>query len=268
MTHNRSPNTARLERIHIFPVKSLSAVALTASAVCSNGALQNDRRWALVDGDGKFVNAKRTARIHLLDAHFAPDLSTVTLLTGPAAETFALADDRTELGQYLTAFFGFAVRVIERPEGGFPDDTEAPGPTLISTATLETVAGWFPGLTLENARRRFRTNLEFSASEPFWEDRLFAADNTGVRFRLGEVVLAGTNPCQRCVVPTRDPTTGAIYPRFTPEFAARREQTLPAWAEASRFNHYYRLAINTRGVDCPSSARIRVGDEIALINDD
>ncbi len=154
--------------------------------------------------------------------------------------------------------------MVEQPEGGFPDDTDAPGPTLISTATLEAVAGWFPPLTIESMRRRFRANLEFSTPEPFWEDRLFGPSGSVVTFRLGEVVLAGTNPCQRCVVPTRDPATGEVYPRFTPEFTEHRKQTLPAWAEASRFNHFYRLAVNTRGVDCPLDARIRVGDEIVI----
>jgi uncharacterized protein YcbX len=154
--------------------------------------------------------------------------------------------------------------VVEQPEGGFPDDTEAPGPTLISTATLAAVAGWFPTLSVESLRRRFRTNLEFTTAEPFWEDRLFGPAGSLVKFRIGEVTLAGTNPCQRCVVPTRDPETGEIYRRFTPEFSKRRELSLPDWAEASRFNHYYRLAVNTRGVDCPPNARIRVGDEIGI----
>jgi MOSC domain-containing protein len=265
MTQNLSLGTARLDRIQIFPIKSLPAVALAEAAVCSNGALQNDRRWALVDGDGKFVNGKRTARIHLLEAAYAPDLAAVTLsAAGRSAETFPLQGDRARVEHYFADFFGFRVRVVEQPEGGFPDDTAAPGPTLISTATLEAVAGWFPALSVESVRQRFRTNLEIATTEPFWEDRLFGPDGSPVEFRIGAVLLAGTNPCQRCVVPTRDPATGEIYPRFTMEFSKRREQTLPAWAEASRFNHFYRLAVNTRGVDCPPAARVRVGEWLVV----
>ncbi len=72
MTQNTSLATVRLDRIQIFPIKSLPAVTLEESAVCSHGALQNDRRWALVDKADKFVNGKRTAQIHLLEASFAP----------------------------------------------------------------------------------------------------------------------------------------------------------------------------------------------------
>ena len=265
MTDNLSLDSARLDRIQIFPIKSLPAVELKETGVCSRGALQNDRRWAIVDEAGKFVNGKRTAQIHLLDATFAPDLASVTIsASGRSAETFGLHGDRVRLEQYLAEFFGFAVRVVEQPEGGFPDDTAAAGPTLISTATLEAVAGWFPPLSVASVRRRFRANLELATREPFWEDRLFGPQGSVIEFHLGEVVLSGTNPCQRCVVPTRDPTTGEVYPRFTPEFTRRREQSLPVWAEASRFNHFYRLAVNTRGVDCPPQARIRVGDEVVI----
>jgi uncharacterized protein len=265
MAENMSLDAARLARIQVFPIKSLPAVTLEETAVCSNGALQNDRRWALVNAEGKFVNAKRTAQIHLLQAVFAPDLASVTVSApGLAAETLPLHGDRARLERYFSDFFGFTVRVVEQPSGGFPDDTEAPGPTLISTATLEAIAGWFPTLSLESVRLRFRTNLEFTTPEPFWEDQLYGPAGSVVQFRVGTALLAGTNPCQRCVVPTRDPATGQIYPRFTPEFTQHRKQTLPAWAEVSRFNHFYRLAVNTRGVDCPPSARIRVGDEIVV----
>jgi len=265
MIQSEPLETVRLAHIRIFPIKSLPAVSLDETALCPNGALRNDRRWALIDGEGKFVNAKRTAQIHLLEAAFSPDLDAVTLsVSGRPHETYSLHGDRSGLAGYLSAFFGFAVRVIEQPAGGFPDDTEAPGPTLISTATLETVARWFPGLSLENVRQRFRTNLEFTTSAPFWEDRLYGRAGSAVEFRVGEVLLSGTNPCQRCVVPTRDPATGEIFPRFTPEFLRQRESSLPAWAELSRFNHFYRLAVNTRGVDCPTSARIRLADELVV----
>ena len=74
--------------------------------------------------------------------------------------------------RFLSAAMGEPVRLVEDAERGFPDDTDSPGPTVVSTATLETVASWFPGLTIEEVRRRFRANLEIGDTEPFWEDRL------------------------------------------------------------------------------------------------
>ena len=42
-----------LDRITIYPVKSLAGVDLAECGVLENGALENDRRWRLVDLDGR-----------------------------------------------------------------------------------------------------------------------------------------------------------------------------------------------------------------------
>src|SRR5690606_17837202 len=99
---------------------------------------------------------------------------------------------------------------------------------------------WFSGLSVEEVRRRLRTNLEVDADEPFWEDRLVA--NPGQRFAIGNVILNAVRVCQRCVVPSRDTMTGEIYQRFQKEFAERRQATLPPWSPARLFNHHYRVA--------------------------
>ena len=63
--------------------------------------------------------------------------------------------------------------------------------------------------------------------------------------------MEGTNPCQRCVVPTRDSLTGAASSGFATEFARRRAATLPPWADRRRFDHFYRLTVNTRLASWP-----------------
>ncbi|HEY9655137.1 MAG TPA: MOSC domain-containing protein, partial [Crinalium sp.] len=80
----------------------------------------------------------------------------------------------------------------------------------------------------------------------------------------GNVHFAGVNPCQRCIVVTRDAITGEPYPYFQKMFVTKRKETLPEWAEASRFNHFYRLAVNTCVVQPQAGAILRVGDTIAL----
>ncbi len=154
-------------------------------------------------------------------------------------------------------------------DAGFPDDLESPGPTVVSTATLRTVAGWFAGLNEDEVRRRFRANLEIDAEgndlPPFWEDRLCGPAGQATRFRVGDVVFSGTNPCQRCIVPTRDAATGDAWPRFAKAFAQAREVSLPAWAERSRFDHFYRLAVNTRLAG--AGGRIRVGDAVEVLEE-
>jgi uncharacterized protein YcbX len=139
-----------------------------------------------------------------------------------------------------------SVHLRENQEGGFPDDTEAYGPTVISGATLAEVASWFPGVSPEEMRARLRPNLVLDGVPAFWEDRLYGKAGEPRRFLIGPVTVEGINPCQRCPVPPRNPQTGEAIEGFQKTFAAMRERTLPPWAERSRFNHYYRISVNTR----------------------
>lgn len=253
----------RLSHIFIYPIKSLDGVAVPQATLLESGAIAGDREFAIVDARGQYVNGKRHAAIHRLRSRFDLGQRTVTLQVQGQSETvtFDLEADRRNLASWLSDYFGFAVQLQQNQQVGFPDDLDSPGPTIISSETLQTVASWFPGLTLEEARRRFRTNLEIAAEVPFWEERLFSADDRPQPFQIGPVQLAGINPCQRCVVPLRDSQTGETYSGFQTRFTVSRQATLPEWAPRSRFNHFYKLAINTRLV--PGSARqLRVGDPI------
>ena len=58
--------TAFLAGIRVFPVKSLDALDLREAAILSTGALALDREYALLDAQGKFVNAKRFALMQRL----------------------------------------------------------------------------------------------------------------------------------------------------------------------------------------------------------
>jgi len=213
------------------------------------GALEHDRQFALVDELG-FVNGKRTDAVQRLRTSIDLAAKTLALSRSDAmGRPFRLDSDRTALIEWLRRYFNLdhSLRLAENATGGFPDDNEAPGPTVVSTATLECVASWFPGLALDEVRRRFRANLEVGGVEPFWEDRLYAEADQVVRFQIADVMLEGVNPCQRCVVPTRNSLSGEATFGFAKQFAERREASLPPWAARSRFNHFYRLAVNTRG---------------------
>ncbi|WP_242036610.1 MOSC N-terminal beta barrel domain-containing protein [Leptolyngbya sp. FACHB-321] len=263
-----------LAQIFVYPIKALDGVAILQTTVLPSGALQYDREFAIVDAEGNVINGKRTAEVHRIRSSFDLETRTIALrIEGePGATTFHLDVERSPVEQWLSAYFGFAVTLLQNTETGFPDDTNSPGPTVISTETLRTIADWFPNLSLEAVRRRFRSNLEITGVEPFWEDCLFGsavgeaslkADRV-VPFHIGNVQFAGVNPCQRCIVVTRDAMTGEPYPHFQKVFVAKRKETLPEWVEASRFNHFYRLAANTRVVQPQAGATLRVGDTIAL----
>jgi hypothetical protein len=238
-----------LSRIEIFPIKSLDGMVVETATVLTRGALKGDRQYAIVDPQGKWVNGKTNAAIHRLRNTYSADLSTVTLWVQDQPEsavTFNLAGDRTGLEQWLGDYFKIPVRLEVNPEMGFPDDPVSPGPTVITTATLEAIAQWFPGMGLAEARRRFRTNLELADAPAFWEDQLYGKEGEVISFRIGAVQFFGINPCQRCIVPTRNSWNGAAAAGFQKTFVQQRRSTLPGWVERSRFNHYYRLAVNTR----------------------
>lgn len=253
----------RLGRIALFPIKSLDPLLVAEAQLLPAGGLEHDRRFAVFDKQGQIVNAKRTERIQLIRSWFEPVRGTLSLQApGMAAQTFLLPSERPVVEAWLSRYFGFQVGLAEDAERGFPDDAASPGPTVVCKATLEEVARWFE-LDLEEVRLRFRANLEIEGVPPFWEDSLYGPAGGSVRFWVGEVLLEGTNPCQRCVVPSRSPLDARVMPGFARRFAELRARALPAWAARDRFDHYYRLAVNTR----PASAAggtLRVGDRVRV----
>lgn len=287
-----------LERITIYPVKSLDGCDVAEALVTAAGGLEHDRRWQLVDMDGRVVNAKRTPLFHAIRAEF--DLGgvgglppaaghTIHLAIDPAAvaaraipglerlaglgpESFSLVPGPEGPCGWLSEALGVGVLLLERAEGGFPDDRDAAGPTLVSTATLEAVAGWFR-IDVAECRRRFRANLEVGGCDAFWEDALASPARPDLQplaseldpdlpadpyadlpppepreFSIGAARFRAVNACRRCVVPTRDSRTGAVTEQFRDVFEAWRGRTLPADVDAAAWSHLYRLAVNTSAV--------------------
>ncbi len=258
--------TPHIAALRVHPIKSFDAQPVTSAAVQPSGALALDRRWAFVDDAGKFWNAKRTATVQAIRCRYDPaDGSFRFTFADRTTLEWSPGNDPGELEAMVGRSLGGTARLVENREVGFPDDLDSPGPTIVSTATLETVASWFPGLTLENVRARFRANIEIGGVPPFWEDRLYRVDGVGPAIRLGsQVTLLGVNPCQRCAVPSRDPWTAAVLPGFQKRFSDLRQETLPPWAARERFHHFYRLTVNTR-LGTPGT--IHVGDLVLVDGD-
>src|SRR6187402_3263094 len=226
---------AKVSGIFLYPIKALDAVAVEAATVLASGALAHDRRWALFDARGRFVNGKNRAAIHAIRAEYELTRLEVSL----EGKVFSLVRQLEELAAYLSDRLEEPIRVAENVDVGFPDDLDSPGPTCVSLASLAEVARWF-GFSLEEARARFRTNVEVDDVEPFWEDQLYRAT-----LLAGEVEITAVNPCQRCVVPSRHPTTGEPRAGFQKRFAEWREASFPRIGQRELFDHYYRFAVNT-----------------------
>jgi uncharacterized protein len=272
--------TAQVASIRLHPIKSLDPIAVPEARIGPGGGLELDRVWALYSVDGRWVNGKRTAAIHAIRAAYTPDLSSVTLaVPGDSrkipARTYAFPDGHEDAAEWLSMYFEQQI-IVRHAREGFPDDDIASGPTIISTASLQKVCDWFPGMNLADARLRFRATLEIEATASpaasangklpaFWEDRLFGAEERSMlRFRIGEVNFEGSNPCARCVVPSRDPHTRAELSGFQKRFSELRQAQLPPWAPLARFDHFYRIAVNTRVASTEAGKRLRLGDAVVF----
>jgi uncharacterized protein YcbX len=286
----------RLSGIRLHPIKSLDPVSVTEARIGPGGGLEHDRAWALYSVDGRWVNGKRTPAMHLIRASYAPDIGFVTLAVpgdrrNIPARTFPFPGGTEDAAEWFSVYFEQQILVRHALEG-FPDDNIANGPTIISTASLQAVCDWFPGVTLDNVRQRFRTTLEIDSANvarkkgtadagaskvavkaasvngqlpAFWEDQLYGEDERSVvRFRIGEVNFEGSNPCARCPVPARDPQTAADLTGFQKRFSDLRRETLPPWAPAARFDHFYRLAVNTRVAPTETGKLLRIGDTLLI----
>jgi uncharacterized protein YcbX len=269
----------RIERLRWYPVKGFDGVDVDAARVTDAGTLAGDRTFAFCDPTAGEIrtaadvetlayNGKQTDRLHEPSTAFDPATERLTVAPAAGADgrTFDLStvDGREAASAWFGDLVGEAVELRRRDPPGFVDRPDA-GPSVVSTATLEAVASWFDGLTVENVRRRLRTNVEVGGVPAFWEDRFVGEDAPA--FVVGDdgpVRFEGVEPCGRCVVPTRDPETGEPHPRFRERFVERREATFPAWADRDAFSHAYAVTLIAR-VPGPSRGRtIRVDDPVAV----
>ncbi|WP_050034209.1 MOSC domain-containing protein [Halorubrum halophilum] len=281
---------ARIAELVAYPLKSNDGAAVDRAELGPNGALRGDRTYALVEagvdphaasvgGDGGYVNGKRESAVHGLSARYevaGPTDATPTAVTlsrparpetGADADerTFALPEDGEALAAWVGDYLGYAVDLVREPNGGLPDDRAAPGPTVVSRATLETVASWFDEIAdATEMRRRLRPNLVLDDCPAFWEDRLFADRGEAVRVSIGETELFGVNPCQRCVVPSRDPDTGEPIDGFREAFIRKRRETRPAWTKSDRFDHDFRLMVNTVVPEDEWGSTLAVDDAVTI----
>lgn len=265
---------ATLSQIAVHPIKALDPVSVERVRLTDIGGLAGDRAYVVVDGDGDPVNGKRTADVHRLRADVDLDARRVTLrpegVTG--SEQFHLDDERGALSAWLSEYFGYRVSV-ERGPGGFRTDSvvygesDRPGPTLVSAATLREVASWYDGVDATEMRLRLRPNLVVSDVPAFWEDRLVAGDDRAVR--VGDVCLPAVQAMPRCVVPTRDPHTGAVTNGFRETFLARREATRPGWLDpAALGGDLFRATVLLRVPDAERGGELRIGDDVRLLDAD
>jgi uncharacterized protein YcbX len=202
----------------IAPVKGLGLVHPDEVRLMRSG-VRNDRRFYLVDPDGRLINNKTCGELVQVRPDVSDDASRLTLRF-PSGE--AVSAEVAPGAPVETSFYGRPVtgRFAEGPwsdalseHAGRPlrlVRTDEPGVgidrihvvSLISDGSLRAL-GRRAGVADVDGRR-FRMTIELEGCEEHEEDEWI-----GGELEVGESRVRVTGPVGRCVVTTRNPDTGA-----------------------------------------------------------
>ncbi len=262
-----------------FPVKSCRGEPLQQAGVAREGLL-GDRRWMVVDEDGAVLTAREVHRLLLVHPRFvpgglalsAPDLPPLEVATPDGACQVPVRVHSAELTAapadaaahaWFSKLTGVAARLVylddparrrPNPDRTRPDDrvSLADGyPLLLATEeSLTALNDWIAegSLGAEGAlpMRRFRPNVVLRGAAPWAED-------DWRRIRIGAAEFRLVKGCDRCVMTTLDPDTGAGGKEPIATLARYRRWDGKTWFGVN-------LVPDTPG------RHIRVGDEVAVLD--
>lgn len=218
----------KLTEIWTYPIKSLGGISLTSAKIMGKG-IQYDRRWMLVDTDGKFMTQrihpkmalfkltldKTQLTIHYKD-HSLPVLFNHTFIPTPLNvqiwdDLVSAFEVSTEHSHWFSDHLGIECRLVFFPEenarpvdplykvnDGHVSLADAYPYLIIGQSSLDDLNSRLPTPVPMN---RFRPNLVFTGGDPYEED-------TWRNFTIGTAAFVGIKPCARCALPTVNQDTG------------------------------------------------------------
>ena len=224
----------RLSGLNLYPIKSSAPLEVEDAVVEARG-LRDDRRWMVVDADGRFITGREMPRLTLvqarpttgglsLDAPGMPPLFVPFPQTGATvrvnvwkSEVAAKPADTADawLGEFLQrpARLVHMDADVTRPmtdarsqAGDEVSFADAFPLLLISRAAVDELNA---RLTRPVSMFRFRPNLVVDGAGAHAEDGW-------KRIRIGEVEFDVAKPCIRCIFTTVDPARGERDPDGEP----------------------------------------------------
>ena len=221
-------NKRRITEIWIYPIKSLAGIRLQKASVKEKG-LQYDRRWMLVDKDGRFLTQREHPEMALFKVmidsdHLVISKQSQTIrveLKGTDSTDFSkvqIWDDEVEAlevdpahSKWFSEQLGIDCQLVFFPENSRRDVD----PDYVPMNKQVSLADAYPFLVIGQSSldelnrkleqpvsiKRFRPNFVFMDGLPHEED-------TWRNFKIGGVSFEGVKPCARCVLTTVNPETG------------------------------------------------------------
>ncbi|SDR22002.1 MOSC domain-containing protein [Pseudoxanthomonas sp. CF125] len=225
----------QLSGLYLYPIKSSAPLEMRAAVVEPRG-LRHDRRWMVVDAEGRFLTGRQLPRLTLvraqpdpqglsLDAPGMPSLQVPFPQTGATVPVNVwkneVAAKRVDAAAdaWLSEFLQLPVHLVHMDAGvarPMTDPHSRPGDEvsfadafpllLISRAALD---GLNARLAKPVSMLQFRPNLVVDGVAAHAEDGW-------KRIRIGEVEFDVAKACTRCVFTTVDPARGERDPDGEP----------------------------------------------------
>ena len=254
-------------------MKSLRGYSVSSANLLSRG-FEFDRRFMVVDAQGKFLTMRQLPVMTLIKASITHELLTLTYRNGNFVlpyQKILLApyqwrlvevwDDRVrsvdmgdDVATWLSDILGQYCRLVYMPNeverqvdvafgqvGDIVSFADGFSLLLISQASLDALNS---RLSLPITMERFRPNIVVEGCEPFAED-------SWQRIKCGDIEFDIVKPCARCAIPSIDPETA--------------ERASEPWKTLSQFRRskgqvYFGQNLVHRG-----EGDLSVGDRIQLI---
>ncbi len=211
----------RVAWIHVAPIKALAIQELQEVRLDRLG-VENDRRFCIVDPDGKMLNAKRVQRFVAVRPHFDDAMRQLALEMPDGSRVKGAVDlgraiavtiygrsvpARVLDGPWAEALSDLAGRPVQLvrfddPGEGVDRADEGAGASLLAEASLRAIAS-AAGVFGPVDPRRFRMLFGIAGVEAPVEDTW-----VGSRVHIGSAVVVPGGNIGRCVVTTLDPLAG------------------------------------------------------------
>ncbi len=256
-----------LSKIRIYPIKSLDPIELTSVKI-GKRSLLGDRKFAMLNQFGSFINGKATGLVNQLQTSFDDQIEYVTFNKRGSDEKaiFNLNTETDKIESFLSLFFNNKVSFVKNEDGRLMDIPDESSVTVVAYETLQHLAVQLVD-SEDTLRLRFRANLEISNVPIYWEERLANEDSQiGVPFLVGDVKMIGKNLRARCNVPPRNPLTGETDKTFIKRLIDSRKKNIPTWSHVQKLESLYHLSVDIFIPDSEIGKQIKIGDVVELIN--